>query len=335
MVTWPDLRLDRPKAARWAAPFGVTLALGALGGAGCALVGYGFDGYGGVGGSTGAGGSSTQGSGGRGGAATTGETTGTSSSTTTDPAGSTTSTTSTTSTSSGPPCTLPSDCDDQNICTTESCVMGACDITKLSVDDFNPCTDDFCDPAQGVYHLDTVCDDGDLCTIDSCDKNAAGCVHKTASIVDDGNACTTDSCDPGSGVPAHVPVAGCCPHSVCSAGAPLDPGACPMPDKAASCIKSVCVALPTCCSTSWSAACAAAVPAVCSINGALFSCACGHSLCVPGPALSPSCDPCVLLVCSNPATAHCCDANGNLGWNAACVAQTHNLCNFPLGAGCQ
>jgi hypothetical protein len=105
-----------------------------------------------------------------------------------------------------------------------------------------------------------------------------------------------------------------------------------MPGTAKDCIKSICTTLPTCCSTSWDATCAALVPGFC--GGMIFLCGCVHGLCAPGAALSASCDPCVFAVCSDPATKYCCDPASQLGWNASCIAQMHNVCKIPLGAGC-
>ncbi|MEO7330623.1 MAG: hypothetical protein ABI193_18760 [Minicystis sp.] len=316
MVTWPDLRLDRPKGARWPVSFGVTVAVGALGGAGCALVGYGFDGYGGVGGSTGSGGASSQ----DGGAGTAG-------------AGGRETTSSTGTTGSGMPCTLPSDCDDKNECTTDLCVMGACASVPVVTNDSDPCTDDLCAPNMGVYHLPTSCNDNNPCTTDTCQK-PQGCVHVLVPSRDDGDACTNDVCDPNSGADVHLPINDCCTHSVCATGVALDPSACPMPKIAMGCITSICAAIPACCNVIWSASCLAAVPSLCSMT-ATFNCGCAHSYCFVGTSLATACDPCVYAVCDDPDTKYCCDPGSPLGWNASCIAQTHNLCNIPLDADCK
>ena len=60
-------------------------------------------------------------------------------------------------------------------------------------DDGNPCTVDSCDPVSGCVHLLTTCDDGQICTVDACDPATGQCTHTPANC-DDGNACTTDSC---------------------------------------------------------------------------------------------------------------------------------------------
>jgi len=107
-------------------------------------------------------------------------------------------------------CTADTECDDQNPCTTDSCVAGACSSTPaydvaaeccnpfsgavVTVDDGNPCTLDPCDPATGeVTHPPTpagiVCNDANVCTlIDRCDGNG-GCAGQDAGTV----PCTTDA----------------------------------------------------------------------------------------------------------------------------------------------
>jgi len=108
-------------------------------------------------------------------------------------------------------CTTAAECDDQDPCTMDSCVAGACSSTPtydvateccnplsgavVTVeDDGNPCTFDQCDPATGeVTHPPTpaggACSDGEVCTLsDRCDGNG-GCVGNDAGTV----PCTTDA----------------------------------------------------------------------------------------------------------------------------------------------
>lgn len=99
-------------------------------------------------------------------------------------------------------CTLPTDCDDSNACTTDSCVDGVCQHDAVSCDDGNECTDDSCNPISGCEHVNNTaaCDDGDDCTSD--DACVAGDCTGTPIIeccdddgdCDDGNACTVDDC---------------------------------------------------------------------------------------------------------------------------------------------
>src|SRR5882672_8524972 len=71
-----------------------------------------------------------------------------------------------------------------------------------SCDDFNPCTVDSCDVANGTCRHDPLdCDDGNSCTLDSCSfdpshpGSGGGCVHETqpaGTACDDGLVCTID-----------------------------------------------------------------------------------------------------------------------------------------------
>jgi len=135
---------------------------------------------------------------------------------------------------------MPVVCDDENVCTSESCdpETGAC-VTKdldstqcndedectagdacaggqclpagpLSCDDGNICTDDWCDPLTGCKHTDNdaPCNDGSLCTGN--DLCVAGvCVGQEALQCSDSNICTADSCVPDVGC-QNTPVAGPC-----------------------------------------------------------------------------------------------------------------------------
>ena len=87
-------------------------------------------------------------------------------------------------------CETGADCDDGNMCTTDTCVDGSC---------------------QYINNNDP-CDDGDACTIE--DVCADGmCVGGSPLNCDDGNECTLDSCDPVSG----------CIYT-CQIGQPCDDG---------------------------------------------------------------------------------------------------------------
>lgn len=92
-------------------------------------------------------------------------------------------------------------CDDGDKCTQgDSCTVGECVSGKvLSCVDGNPCTNDWCDAAQGCTSLpnDVTCTDGNECTgVDFC--KAGKCAGPLLAC-DDGWGCTTDSCDPLSG----------------------------------------------------------------------------------------------------------------------------------------
>lgn len=85
------------------------------------------------------------------------------------------------------------DCNDNNLCTTDTCVSGNCQNNPLFCDDGDACTDDDCNPLTGCTVSPTDCDDSDVCTTDACDSNN-GCVN-TQIDCDDSNLCTVDGCD--------------------------------------------------------------------------------------------------------------------------------------------
>ena len=92
-------------------------------------------------------------------------------------------------------------CDDGDPCTaSDVCVEGACVGQPLSCDDQDLCTDDSCG-IDGCQHLPntTPCDDGDPCTAgDVCADSQ--CTSGTTPLnCDDGDLCTADSCAAGTG----------------------------------------------------------------------------------------------------------------------------------------
>ena len=145
---------------------------------------------------------------------------------------------------------LPLQCDDDNVCTADSCdpdtggcrfdpVDGACDDgdactvgdvcaegacqpgAPFACGDDEVCTSDVCvdqagqatcvfDPAPGA------CDDGSLCTTeDHCE--GGGCVG-TPMVCDDGDPCTDDSCDPDDGCETIYNTAPCDDFDPCTEG---------------------------------------------------------------------------------------------------------------------
>jgi cysteine-rich repeat protein len=93
-------------------------------------------------------------------------------------------------------------CDDGNVCTTQdTCKDGNCGGTgMLQCDDANPCTIDACDPAAGCVQTSQVgaCEDGDACTVnDVCTDGS--CVAGASLNCADGNPCTDDGCDSETG----------------------------------------------------------------------------------------------------------------------------------------
>ncbi len=96
----------------------------------------------------------------------------------------------------GTVCQVNTDCDDSNICTTDTCDAGTCSNTPV------------------------ICDEPDACTTASCDPSDGSCTY-VAIHCDDGNECTTDGCNPASGC-VNVPVEPCCGDGVCDGGEDCD-----------------------------------------------------------------------------------------------------------------
>lgn len=122
-----------------------------------------------------------------------------------------------------PACVTAADCDDQNACTTETCVAGVCHRSTAAActpcdspedcDDGDACTRETC--AGGICGgsrlsgcmpcaVAAACDDRDACTVERCDAGVCahdtmdGCVScATAGDCNDGNGCTDDACMEG------------------------------------------------------------------------------------------------------------------------------------------
>ncbi|MFN8546138.1 MAG: putative metal-binding motif-containing protein [Candidatus Binatia bacterium] len=139
----------------------------------------------------------------------------------------------------------PPDCDDGNVCTTDSCspptgcvhtpVAGCC-VTDVDCLDNDPCTTNERCVGTTCHASPMDCDDGNVCTMDSC-SSSSGCVHTpvidgtscadaaacdgletcaggtcqpgSPLDCDDGNPCTADSCDDTIGC-RHTTIANCC-----------------------------------------------------------------------------------------------------------------------------
>jgi cysteine-rich repeat protein len=107
-------------------------------------------------------------------------------------------------------------CDDGNACTTvDVCVAGDCSgAVAPDCDDDDVCTTDSCDPTDGCVHaLNTApCDDDDACTtVDTC--NLGTCVGASPLSCDDGDHCTTDTCDPELGC-VFTAITPCCGNGI-------------------------------------------------------------------------------------------------------------------------
>src|SRR5207244_3484517 len=124
------------------------------------------------------------------------------------------------------PCATAADCNDNNVCTYDSCDGGVC--SNTAIEGCNPCT------------TAADCNDGNACTVESCvagvcyNTRIPGCTPcTTVTDCDDHNGCTTDTCN--AGVCQHASVSGCIP---CTTAADCnDFKACTMDD----CIGGACV----------------------------------------------------------------------------------------------
>ena len=126
-------------------------------------------------------------------------------------------------------------CDDLNPCTTvDVCAGGQCagDVEK-TCDDLNVCTVDSCVPYEGCTYLaddGATCDDGNACTlVDTC--ASADCFGTGEPACSDGDACTVDACVPPGGC-LYSPLVPCCgdgsvdPPEECDDGNVLDGDGC-------------------------------------------------------------------------------------------------------------
>jgi hypothetical protein len=93
-------------------------------------------------------------------------------------------------------------CDDGVSCTTDFCSNGiGCGsaLNHIKCDDGSVCTDDLCDKLNDCVYTAIDCNDGFACTVDSCD-DGSGCVQTPQDEdCDDGESCTTNICDPNAG----------------------------------------------------------------------------------------------------------------------------------------
>ncbi|MFH1532007.1 MAG: hypothetical protein ABIK09_14880 [Pseudomonadota bacterium] len=105
-------------------------------------------------------------------------------------------------------CTEDAECDDDNPCTSDACVAGACELTPTenTCDDGDLCTvDDMCVEGECVG-MTKACDDGVYCNgAESCNANTGTCEDGAAPEIDDGVDCTLDGCDEDDDKVVHVP----------------------------------------------------------------------------------------------------------------------------------
>ncbi len=132
----------------------------------------------------------------------------------------------------GAPCQDGNACTVGDVCKDAACLPGA----PTNCDDNNQCTTDTCDKKTGLCSNTNLadlspCDDGSICTlVDVC---TAGQCGGTAMVCDDKNACTEDFCDPKTGCGSKVLTGtacddkqectgdGICKNGLCSSGTAL------------------------------------------------------------------------------------------------------------------
>ncbi len=91
-------------------------------------------------------------------------------------------------------------CDDGTACTEgDVCIAGTCTGQAVDCDDDNVCTADSCEADTGCVNAPTMatCGDGNPCTEN--DRCVGGACVGDPVDCDDSNVCTKDSCDPASG----------------------------------------------------------------------------------------------------------------------------------------
>jgi len=96
----------------------------------------------------------------------------------------------------GLPCPDGDACNGEEYCRAGICIAG----TELDCDDANPCTDDACNPYSGCTHSPVA--EGTDCSGGPCGPSSCRlghCVPTDTSICDDGDPCTMDSCTPETG----------------------------------------------------------------------------------------------------------------------------------------
>jgi hypothetical protein len=101
------------------------------------------------------------------------------------------------------PCRFNSECDDGNVCTTDSCSGGSCS----SANNTAACSDgNFCNGPDTCSNGSCSVSDGDPCSADQdfpfCNESAQRCDQCTqdSDCADDGNVCTDHACDVDEGV---------------------------------------------------------------------------------------------------------------------------------------
>jgi hypothetical protein len=108
----------------------------------------------------------------------------------------------------GPECVGPDDCNDDNVCTIDSCNVNRCfhiGTQSACDDDLDPCTVDVClgtlctHPSNGSCACSGAgdCDDSNPCTDEDCVDNDCVYMNNALDCADDNDNCTDDVCSGG------------------------------------------------------------------------------------------------------------------------------------------
>ncbi len=123
-------------------------------------------------------------------------------------------------------------CSDSGKCAkSAACKNGVCAVQQaVDCDDADVCTTDSCDPKVGCVHTKSNCNDGNSCTSDACDPKTGACAF--ASAGQDGKTCNGDDtgctvndtckagvCTIGIAVVCKIPLLAC-EQAVCASNGP-------------------------------------------------------------------------------------------------------------------
>jgi len=86
-------------------------------------------------------------------------------------------------------------CNDNNVCTDDACVNGACESTGKVCGDSDSCTTNGCNSVGDCTSATITCNDNNNCTLDSCNP-LSGCQYTTSDdLCNLGDVCNTYRCD--------------------------------------------------------------------------------------------------------------------------------------------
>ena len=149
----------------------------------------------------------------------------------------------------GGACDSNDDCDDENECSTDTCVNpgpdGTCSYEWKDCSDGDECTEDLCDPATAdCYYEDVDCTDGVWCTDDTCVDGDCVNTANSARCPDGFNCGDSEGC-------VKAPTGACCRDDVCTvetqAHCEVDPGGGVYQGDGTDCDPNPCIPTGACC----------------------------------------------------------------------------------------